>query len=71
MKALKSNIPGAYKVQVDCLKESDSYYKNDMKDKVNDMVRLHEAIQEKLKTISHSEQIQILTLVPDKWSRIF
>ena len=28
---------------------------------MNDLVRLHEAIQEKLKTASHSEQIQILT----------
>ena len=40
--------------------------KNDMKKKVNDSVRLHEAMQEKLKTASYSEQIQILTLVPDK-----
>ena len=66
MKTLKSNISEAYKVQVDCLKdsESDSYDKNDMKEKVNDLVRLHEAMQEKLKTASYSEQIQILTLVP-------
>ena len=28
---------------------------------MNDLVRLHEAIPEKLKTASHSEQIQILT----------
>ena len=28
-------------------------------------------MQEKLKTASYSEQIQILTLVPDKWSRIY
>ena len=65
MKALKSNISGAYKVQVDCLKdsESDSYDKDDMKEKVNDLVRLHKAIQEKL---SYSEQIGILTLVPNK-----
>ena len=41
--------------------ESDSYDKNDMKEKVNDLVRLHEAMQEKLKTASYSEQIQILT----------
>ena len=39
-----------------------------MKEKVNDMVRLHEAMQEKVKTTSYSEQIQILTLVPNKWS---
>ena len=73
MKTLKSNISESYKVQVDCLKdsESDSYDKNDMKEKVNDLVRLHKAMQEKLKTASYSEQIQILTLVPDKWSRMY
>ena len=51
--------------------ESDSYDKNDMKEKVNDLVRLHKAMQEKLKTATYSEQIQILTLVPDKWSRLY
>ena len=73
MKTFKSNISEACKVQVDCLKdsESDSYDKNDMKEKVNDLVRLHEAMQEKLKTASYSEPIQILTLVPDKWSRMY
>ena len=72
-KTLKSNISEAQKVQVDCLKdsESDSYDKNDMKEKVNDLVRLHKAMQEKLKTATYSEQIQILTLVPDKWSRLY
>ena len=50
--------------------ESDSYDKNDMQEKVNALVRLHKALQEKLKTTSYSEQIQILTLVPDKWSRM-
>ena len=52
MKTSKNNISEAYKVQVDCLKdsESDSYDENDMKEKVNDLVRLHKAIQEKLKT---------------------
>ena len=40
MKTLKSNISEGYKVQVDCLKysESDSYDKNDIKEKVNDLV---------------------------------
>ena len=45
-----------------------------MKEKLNDLVRLHEAMQEKLKTASYSEflpETQILTLVPDKWSRIY
>ena len=40
-------------------------------DKVNDLVTLHKAMHEKLKTASYSEQIQILTFVPDKWSRIY
>ena len=49
MKTLKSDISEAYKVQVDCLKdsESDSYDENDMEEKVNDLVRLHMAMQEK------------------------
>ena len=51
--------------------ESDSYDKNDMQKKVHVLVRLHEVMQEKLKTASYSEPIQILTLVPDKWSRMY
>ena len=73
MKTLKSNIPEAYKVQVNCLKDSESvsYDKNDIKEKVNDLVRLHEAMQEKLKAASYSEPVKILTLLPDKWSRMY
>ena len=43
MKTLKSHISEAYKVQGGCLKdsESDSYDKNDLKEKVNDLVRLY------------------------------
>ena len=68
----KESISEAYEVQVDCLKhsESDSYDKNDMEVKVNNLVRLHKAMQEKLKASSYSEQVQILPLVPDKWSRM-
>ena len=73
MKTLKSNILEAQKVQVDCLNNSepDSYDKNDMQKKVNAFVRLHNAMQEKSKTASYTELIQTLTLVPDKWSRIY
>ena len=42
-----------------------------MKEKVNDLVRLHKVMQEKLKAASYSEQIQILTLVPEKWSPMY
>ena len=50
----------------DCLNNSDSYDKNDMQEKENVFIRLHEAVQEKLKT-SYSEPIQILL----KWSRMY
>ena len=40
-----------------------------MQKTVNVLVRLHEAMQEKSKTASYSEPIQILTLVHDKWSQ--
>ena len=51
--------------------EPDSYDENDMKEKVNDLVRLHKGMQEKLKAALYAEQIQILTLVPDKLSRMY
>ena len=61
------------KVQFDCMNnsESDSYYKNDMQKKVNVVVKLHEAMQQKIKTASYSKPIQILTLVTDKLSRMY
>ena len=73
MKTLRSNTSEVYKVQVNCLKdsESDSHDKNYMNEKLNDLLRFHKAMQEKLKTASHSEQILFLTLVPDKWSRMY
>ena len=45
VKILKSDISEAYNVKFDCLKDkdSDSYDKNSMKDKVNDLIRLREA----------------------------
>ena len=61
------------KVPADCLNnsESDSYDKNNMQKKVNVLAKLHEAMQEKSKTASCSKTIQILTLLPDKWSRMY
>ena len=50
---------------------SDSCDKNDMQEKVNVLVRSHETMQEKLKTVSYSEPIQVLNLVPHKWSRMY
>ena len=42
-----------------------------MKKKLNDLARMHESMQEEFQTASSSEQIQILTLVPDKWSQMY
>ena len=50
--------------------ESDSYDQNDMQKEVIVLVRVYKAMQEKSKTASYSEPVQILTLVPDKWSRM-
>ena len=58
-KTLKNNISQAQKVQVDGLNNSESGFcdKNDMQEKVNVLVKLQEAMQEKLKTASYSEPI--------------
>ena len=68
---INSDISEVYKVQVECLQDSksDSFEKNDMKKKANELVRLREAMRETLKIASYSEQIQIFTLVPGNWSR--
>ena len=50
--------------------ESD-FDENGIQAKANVLARLHEAMQEKLKTASYSETIHILPLVPDKWSRMY
>ena len=73
MKTFRTDISEAWKVQVDCLNNSepDSYDKSDMQKKMNVLVRLYEAMQEKWKTASFSEPVQIYTLVPDQWSRMF
>ena len=50
MITLRSNILEAYKVQVDCLKDShpDSNEKNYMKEKVNDLVKVARGIARKI-----------------------
>ena len=42
-----------------------------MKDKLNDLVRLHKAIEQNWKTTSFSEQIQIPIFIADKWSWLY
>ena len=69
MKTIKINVYQAYKLQVDCLEDSepDSYQKNAMKEKANELVRLHEAKLEKNEnsTIFRANPNSF----PDKWSQ--
>ena len=53
------------------ISESNFYDKNDMQEKVDVLVKLQEPVEEKLKTASYSESIQIPALVPDKWSQMY
>ena len=53
------------------ISESNFYDKNDMQEKVDVLVKLQEPVEEKLKTVSYSESIQIPALVPDKWSQMY
>ena len=65
----KSNISEAYEVNKGLLDDSDSVFvTDDVQRKAAELERLHDAMREKLKTASYPEKIQILTLVPDKWS---
>ena len=60
--------PESFFERINSKTENSEYDSYDMQEKkVKDLVRLDKAIQEKLKTASYSKQIQIITLVPDKW----
>ena len=65
MNNLKSCISEAYKVQFDCLEDSgsDSYVKIDIKEKMNELVRLREAMKEKKKQHYIQKKIQILIML--------
>ena len=66
----KSNIAETYDVSKDILHTSDSVFEeSNAQWKAAELERLHDAMREKLKTASCPEKIQILTLIPDKWSR--
>ena len=66
----KSTIAEAYNVSKNVLDTSDSVFEeSEAQSKAAELDRLHAAMREKLKIASYPEKIQILTLVPDKWSR--
>ena len=51
------------------IQEPPPVYDGDTKNKAENLDRLHAAIKEKLVTTSNTEKLQILTLVPNSWSR--
>ena len=64
-----STIAEAYNVSKDVLDTSDSVFEQSDEWKAAELERLHNVMREKLKTASYPEKIEILTLIPDKWSR--
>ena len=42
-----------------------------IRNKADELDKLHCAMKEKLQVVSFSEKIQTLTLVPDSWSRAY
>ena len=65
----KENISAAYNVSDIEIEELPPIYDKDTTYKAEELDRLHAAINEKLVTASNTENLQILTLVPDSWSR--
>ena len=51
------------------IQEPPPVYDGDTKNKAENLDRLHAAIKEKSVTTSNTEKLQILTLVPNSWSR--
>ena len=64
----KENISAAYVLDIE-IEEPPPIYDRDTKNRAEELDRLHAAIKEKLVTTSNTEKLQILTLVPDSWSR--
>ena len=59
----------AYNVSDIAIEEPSPTYDRDTNNKAEELDRLHAAMKEKLITTSNTEKWQILTLVPDSWSR--
>ena len=64
----KENISAAYVSDVE-IEEPPPIYDRDAKNKAGELDRLHATMKKKLVTYSNTENLQILNLVPDSWSR--
>ena len=65
----KENISAAYNISDIEIEEPPPICDSDTKNKFDELDRLHVAMKEKLVIASNAEKLQILTLVPDSWSR--
>ena len=66
----KSTIAEAYNVNKDVLDTSDSIFEeSDKQWQAAELEQLHDNMRGKLKTALYIEKIQMLTLIPDKWSQ--
>ena len=64
----KENISAAYVSDVE-IEEPPPIYDRDAKNKAGELDRLHATMKKKLVRYSNTENLQILNLVPDSWSR--
>ena len=64
----KKNISAAHVSDIE-IEEPSAIYDRYTKNKAEELDRMHAAMKEKLVTASNTEKLQILTLVPDSWSR--
>ena len=64
----KENISAAYVSDVE-IEEPPPIYDRDTENKAEELDTLHAAMNGKLVTTSNIEKLQILTFVPDSWSR--
>ena len=65
----KENISATYNASYIKIEQPPPIYDRDTKNKAEGLDRLQAAMKEKLVTASNTEKLQILTLVPDSWSR--
>ena len=56
-------------MSTDQLSSSESVVISETEQKASELDRLHNLMKEKLTAATYSENIQILTLAPDSWSR--
>ena len=68
---LKENLVEAYSIEDFNSNPSEAPISKDVQEKAKELDELHEALKAKLMTACYSDKVQILTLIPDSWSRSF